>query len=163
MRITKTKLDKIKAAFHNHLTQYARLHDRLPGECEFEKTNLPRCCGAQFISGLGAAKSYAVQWLHHLYEEDSVKWADPYNMGNGPYVEFCTYVTAKGLQMLAYLERNGCRPFMSCITASYQSDIAEALRKTGWKKAEDAAVRGNGSSMLTMWTKDARDWEVLTK
>jgi len=163
MVITKKQMDKIKAAFRKHMTDYVNRYNRLPSGADFNSIHLPRCCAAQFLSCLGSPKSYFVHWLSKLNQEDPAKWPNPYDMGERSYTELGIYVTAKTLQLYAYLHRNSSRMFMSCIQASHQHDVGEALRKAGWKKAEGGGVRGNGSSTLTMWTKDARDWGVLTK
>jgi len=163
MVITKKQTDKIKAAFRKHMTEYVNRNNRLPAGADFDSIDLPRCCAAQFLSCLGSPKSYFVHWLGKLHQKDPAQWPDPYRMEVSSFSELSVYAIAKALQMHAYLHRNSSRMFMSCIQASYQQDVGEALRKTGWKKAEGGNVRGNGTSMLTMWTKDARDWEVLTK
>lgn len=163
MSCTKKQLDAVKAAFHKHVTDYTKIHSALPPGCRFDSIHLPRCCGAQFISCLGSPKSYAVHWLNKLREKDSKKWPDPYAMQSTQYNELGVYAISKVLQMYAYLFRDRDRPFICCIQADYQKQEGEALRKTGWTRTEDGGIRGNGSSRLHMWTKDAREWEVLTR
>ena len=140
--------------------------DGIPVDTEFidnkiglRYTTLSQCCGAAFISGLTGPNRKAYILFQKKHDEDRNR-PDIYALSAEELADLEAYVIAKAMQFIAKaFQRTSDRPFLSCISASYQTEAIKGLRKAGWKPSQE--VYGNGAAKLIMWTKDARLWRHL--